>query len=59
MSKLSDDKQNRKQEVKPNINEMAATLKNMSKSEIPTDVMGSYTGTSRDDDKPIQDADDL
>lgn len=59
MPRLSEEKQNKKKEVKPNIDEMAATLKNMSKSEIPTDVMGSYTGTSRDDDKPIQDVDDL
>ncbi len=59
MSKLRSDNQNNKQEVKPNINRMAATIQNMSKSEIPTDVMGSYTGTPRDGDTPEQDADDL
>lgn len=26
---------------------------------IPSDVLGSYTGTSYDDLKPVQDADDL
>ncbi|MGX8702412.1 hypothetical protein [Caproiciproducens sp.] len=41
------------------VDKMAATLPNMSKSEIPTDVLGSYTGTARDGEKPDQDADDL
>ena len=59
MSKFSEFNQEDKDEVKPNINKMAATLQNMSKSEIPTDVMGSYTGTPRDGDTPDQDADDL
>lgn len=45
--------------VDSKIEKMAETLKNMSKSEIPTDVMGSYTGTARDGDAPVQDADDL
>lgn len=30
-----------------------------SKSDIPTDVLGSYTGTPADGGKPEQDADDL
>lgn len=59
MPKLHNDKKRNKQESKPNIDKMAATLQNMSKSEIPTDVMGSYTGTARDGDTPDQDADDL
>jgi hypothetical protein len=50
---------NDKKQVQNEIERMAATLQNMSKSEIPTDVMGSYTGTARDGDIPIQDADDL
>lgn len=27
--------------------------------EIPSDVLGSYTGTAYDDPEPVQDADDL
>nr|MDD6336477.1 hypothetical protein [bacterium] len=27
--------------------------------DIPTDVLGSYTGTADDGDQPVQDADDL
>lgn len=27
--------------------------------ENPTDVLGSYTGTGRKDEQPVQDADDL
>jgi hypothetical protein len=34
-------------------------LKNQSKGPIPCDVQGSYTGTPREDDQPVQDADDL
>lgn len=30
-----------------------------SESEIVTDILGSYTGTGKFDDKPEQDADDL
>ena len=30
-----------------------------SESEIETDILGSYTGTGKFDDKPEQDADDL
>ena len=29
------------------------------RGEIPSDVLGSYTGMSRDGDRPVQDADDL
>ena len=56
----NDDQKDREQaEAEAKIKIMVATLQNMSKSEIPTDVMGSYTGTARDGDIPIQDADDL
>lgn len=41
------------------VGKMAATLPNMSKSDIPSDILGSYTGTPRDGEKPDQDADDL
>ncbi|MGX8709469.1 MAG: hypothetical protein ACQGTM_04390 [bacterium] len=54
-------RKNRKKENKEytDVDKMASTLPNMSKSEIPTDVLGSYTGTARDGEKPDQDADDL
>jgi len=34
-------------------------LKQEGKSDIPSDVLGSYTGTPVDNGTPIQDADDL
>ena len=34
-------------------------LRDINKGEIPSDTMGSYTGTSYDDGNPEQDADDL
>lgn len=46
-----------------NNNEKNDSLKNAyqdSKEEIPSDVLGSYTGVPEDEDEePIQDADDL
>lgn len=41
------------------IKKIAATLRNMNNSDIPADVMGSYTGTAEDGGAPTQDADDL
>ena len=38
---------------------IAATLPNMNKGKIPSDVQGSYTGMSADGTPPVQDADDL
>ncbi|TGJ77840.1 hypothetical protein [Caproiciproducens galactitolivorans] len=38
---------------------MASTLPNMGRGDIPSDILGSYTGTSQDGQKPDQDADDL
>ena len=39
---------------------MARTLPGQSRSGgIPSDVLGSYTGSAMDGDRPIQDADDL
>ncbi len=35
------------------------TFKNTPNEKIPSDVQGSYTGNPIDDNKPIQDADDL
>lgn len=41
--------------------EAAAVLRRMNKGEIPSDVLGSYTGSPRDEEYPVpeQDADDL
>lgn len=39
--------------------ELARVLREMSRGRIPSDVQGSYTGTAREDDKPVQDVDDL
>lgn len=52
-------KQKNGKKIRSNAEEMASTLQNMNKSEIPADVLGSYTGTARDGEKPDQDADDL
>ncbi len=35
------------------------TLARMAEEQDATDVLGSYTGTPRDDLEPVQDADDL
>lgn len=37
----------------------ASTLRNQSRGKVPSDILGSYTGTPRDDEVPEQDADDL
>jgi len=39
--------------------ELARVMREMSRGSIPSDVQGSYTGTPRDGEKPVQDADDL
>lgn len=41
------------------VQDIAATLKNAGKHGIPSDVSGSYTGVTIDDERPVQDADDL
>lgn len=38
---------------------IAHTLKDQNKEAIPSDVTGSYTGESRMEERPEQDADDL
>lgn len=52
-----------KKEPKPikarKIKNIAATLKNMNKTENPADVLGSYTGMTSQNEPPVQDADDL
>lgn len=39
--------------------EIEQTLRETGKDEIPSDVLGSYTGMGTDGDSPEQDADDL
>ena len=41
------------------VREAAGTLPKEGRGEIPSDVLGSYTGAARDGGRPIQDADDL
>ncbi len=48
-----------KKEAGHNINAMAATMPEMNQKQIPSDVLGSYTGTAEDGDAPTQDADDI
>lgn len=38
---------------------LSDTMRTENRGEIPTDVMGSYTGTPYDGGMPSQDADDL
>lgn len=49
------------QQTKQNrIRTIAQTLRRQARSGgIPSDVLGSYTGSAMDGDRPIQDADDL
>ena len=46
-------------EQRVRISELIAVIRGQNRGDIPTDVLGSYTGLSRDGDLPIQDADDL
>ncbi len=41
------------------IKSMAETMQNENKGPVPSDVLGSYTGMTADNTKPVQDADDL
>jgi hypothetical protein len=56
-SKDNDKENNCRMKVK--VKKMSTTLPNMSRSKNSTDSLGSYTGTSSDGEKPVQDADDL
>lgn len=38
---------------------LAATIRHDETKEIPSDILGSYTGTAKEQDVPEQDADDL
>lgn len=42
-----------------NIDGIAEVLPQMNRSDVPSDVLGSYTGTGLSDEQPVQDADDL
>lgn len=46
---------------KKDMENLAHTLRSQGKRRIPSDVMGSYTGTYDDEEnmQPVQDADDL
>lgn len=37
----------------------AEAIRQQGRGEIPSDVLGSYTGTAQHDEEPVQDADDL
>lgn len=37
----------------------AETMRRQGRGEIPSDVLGSYTGSPQRDEMPVQDADDL
>lgn len=41
------------------IKQMAETMRNMNHGEIAADVLGSYTGMTKEGYEPEQDADDL
>lgn len=49
----------RRPRLTPDAQNSANTLKRQGRGEIPSDVLGSYTGTAEDDPVPEQDADDL
>lgn len=52
---------NSKDQVKDNIDvyDLATTLRNEGTGDINSDVSGSYTGMTSDNEAPVQDADDL
>jgi hypothetical protein len=49
----------KKRPPSPKVRKTAKVLIDMNKGDIPSDVLGSYTGMTREDDRPEQDADDL
>lgn len=53
------DQSKSKRKISSEIKAMTAAMRNENRSDIPADVMGSYTGTARDGEAPTQDADDL
>ncbi len=58
---LKGNKSKDKDAIKSDIDvyDLASTLRNEGKGYINSDVNGSYTGITNDNEKPIQDADDL
>lgn len=52
-------KDKEKKETEAEINAMTAVMPEMNQKQIPSDVLGSYTGTAKNGDAPTQDADDI
>lgn len=52
------DKNNHDKNIDPKVKEVIKEFKG-EKEVIPSDILGSYTGMTKDDEKPVQDADDL
>ena len=44
---------------KPSAQQIAKTMQKQGKEDILSDILGSYTGTAKDNEPPEQDADDL
>jgi hypothetical protein len=59
MFQLRPDKPKDPKEIDKDIEKMAETIHGVNVGKIPADVLGSYTGTPRDGERPTQDADDL
>lgn len=45
--------------ISPKVRDDSRTLRQQGRGDIPSDVLGSYTGTPEDGGVPEQDADDL
>ncbi len=48
-----------KKEKMVNVKNQAETLQKQGRGDIVSDILGSYTGTAQNQEKPEQDADDL
>ncbi len=59
MFRHKSDQSKSKRERKGEIKAMTSAMRDENRSDIPADVLGSYTGTPRDGEIPTQDADDL
>lgn len=59
MAKPYSDAQKGREVQKENLKQIARTLREMNQAEIASDILGSYTGLTRDGEQPEQDADDL
>ncbi|MDO5110810.1 MAG: hypothetical protein Q4E65_00730 [Clostridia bacterium] len=52
-------KKNEKQNANEEAMRASQVMRRMNQGEIPSDVLGSYTGTDEYDEQPVQDVDDL